>query len=299
MELVLDTIDTPPLDSASVVLLRQGPSGLEVLLMRRHHASRVLGGAYVFPGGKLDREDQLPQALAGLSEPPERLRQRLGEADVAPARAAGLFMAALREAFEECGVLLGAGPHGAGHTPALRQALAHLPWSQALAHCDLRLDTGALWPWSRWVTPRQPSVTTQRFDTRFFLAALDPAQEARHDDHETTDSLWRTPALALQDYVAQRIDLAPPQIMSLLELAAHTTVQGALQEARARAPLHIAPEPFDEGGRRTICYPGDPRHSLRGPRLRGPTRLRFEAGRFVPEGGWGPWLDPLKSTHGP
>lgn len=290
MELVLDTIDTPPLDSASVVLLRQGVTGLEVLLMRRHQASRVLGGAFVFPGGKLDPEDQSAAALARLSESPQALHQRLAEPALSPQRAAGLFMAALREVFEECGVLLGTDPAQHQATGTWSERLADRPWALALADNGLSLHTSALCPWSRWVTPRQPSVTKQRFDTRFFLAPLQAGQQPRHDNHETTATLWRTPAQALHDYVAGRIDLAPPQIMSLFDLAAHPTVEAALQEARSRPPVHIAPEPFDEGGRRTICYPGDPRHSQSGPRLRGPSRLHFEAGRFVPDGGWGTWL---------
>eukprot|EP01041_Mallomonas_annulata_P023350 gene23350-43847_t len=88
-------------------MLRDGEDGLQVLLMRRHQASNVLGGVYVFPGGKLDAADQDPQWLPRLSQDSTTLHQRLNEQDLSGPQAAGLFVAAMREAFEECNVLLG------------------------------------------------------------------------------------------------------------------------------------------------------------------------------------------------
>ena len=96
-----EIITTPPVDAASVLLLRDSAQGLQVLLMRRAQASQVLGGAYVFPGGKLDAQDHAAEALQCLSESPEQLHQRLAEPTLAPQRAAGLFMAVLREAWAE------------------------------------------------------------------------------------------------------------------------------------------------------------------------------------------------------
>jgi len=162
------TITTPPVDAASVLLLRDSPQGLQVLLMRRHQASQVLGGAYVFPGGKLDAEDHAGDALQRLSEAPEQLRARLAEPDLENTRAGGLFMAALREAFEECGVLAGQSDGGAALAQALRAQQQSAGWHQSLQQAGVRLRTEALLPWSRWITPRQPAVTNKRFDTRFF-----------------------------------------------------------------------------------------------------------------------------------
>ena len=126
MELNTQTITTPPLDSASVVLLRDSAQGLQVLLLRRHQASSVLGGAYVFPGGKLDLADQNRAVLARLSQDPSTLHQRLAEPDLSADRAAGLFVAAIREAFEECGILLGQPGSTSASTDlqALQKALA-------------------------------------------------------------------------------------------------------------------------------------------------------------------------------
>jgi hypothetical protein len=111
--------------------------------------------------------------------------------------AAGLFVAALREAFEESGVLL-ATRAGQPLEPATRQqALAAVragtPFATLLAQHGW-LDTHALAPWSRWITPRRPAMMNRRFDTRFFLAAVPDAQEAQQDDHEVTEARWLTRA---------------------------------------------------------------------------------------------------------
>jgi 8-oxo-dGTP pyrophosphatase MutT (NUDIX family) len=282
MELNFDTVTTPPLDAASVLLLRDSAQGLQVLLLRRHHNSKVLGGAYVFPGGKLDAEDHAPEALPCLSETPSQLHARLQEPGLGVSHAAGLFMAALREAFEECGVLAGQDDQGPQWAEQLRQHHREHSWHASLRVGGLRLRTEQLLPWSRWITPRQPSVTNKRFDTRFFLTRVCDAQVAAHDNFETTDSVWLTPVQALARFAAGEIELAPPQIMSLYDLKAHASVDQALDEARQRQPVLIEPEPFDEHGKRVICYPGDPRHPVRERALRGPSRLMFDAGRFVP-----------------
>lgn len=292
MELNTDIITTPPLDSASVVLLRDSSHGLQVLLLRRHQASNVLGGAYVFPGGKLDTADQHPSMLQCLSQDATTLHQRLCEPELALPRAAGLFVAAVREAFEECRILLGQASSRNSHLQALQNALdqGH-SWAEAIASLAMQLDTQHLVPWTRWITPRQASVTSKRFDTRFFLARVPDGQTAEHDNHETTEALWITPREALERYWAHQIELAPPQIMGLVQLARHGDTASALAEAQSRQPPIIEPEPFDQDGIRTICYPGDPRHSVRQRAFPGPTRLMFKNKRFEPEMGLAALLD--------
>ena len=294
MELNTEIITTPPLDAATVILLRDSADGLQVLLMRRHQASKVLGGAYVFPGGKLDAEDHHPELIARLGQSPAHLQQRLNEPDLAPERAAALFMAAAREAFEESGVLLGQSAAGANaaQVSALQQALAQgQSWGAALQSLALQVKAEALVPWSRWITPRQASVTNKRFDTRFFISHVPEDQSAQHDNHETTDSVWISPAAALGRYVAGEIELAPPQIMSLYHLKQHANAASVLSEALPRTPPVIQPEPFDDQGTRVICYPGDVRHPVSERAFPGPSRLRFIDGRFEPEGGIGRLLD--------
>ena len=297
MELHTDIITTPPLDSASVVLLRDSSHGLQVLLLKRHQASNVLGGAYVFPGGKLDTADQHSSLLQCLSQNVVTLHQRLCEPELSPPQAAGLFVAAVREAFEECRIFLGQGPDRTAGLHALKNALDQgLSWSAAIQSLSLQLDTHDLVPWTRWITPRQASVTSKRFDTRFFIARVPEGQTAEHDNHETTEAWWTTPREALVRYWEHQIELAPPQIMGLVQLARHADTASALAEAHRRPPPIIEPEPFDQDGIRTICYPGDPQHSVRQRAFPGPTRLMFKNKRFEPERGLAALLDTSAVT---
>ena len=292
MELNTEIITTPPLDSASVVLLRDTAQGMQVLLLRRHQASNVLGGAYVFPGGKLDPEDQHPALLSQLSQDAVTLHQRLAEPELTPQRAAGLFVAAIREAFEECRILLGQTGADTPDLAALQNALASgQSWAQAFQNLSLQLHTDALVPWTRWITPRQASVTHKRFDTRFFITRVPEGQTAEHDNFEATETLWTTPREALIRYWDHEIELAPPQIMGLVQLARHPDSHSALTEAQSRQPPVVEPEPFDQDGVRTICYPGDPRHSVSQAVFPGPTRLLFKNKRFEPELGLAALLD--------
>jgi len=285
MELNLEAITTPARPAATVILLRDASAGLEVFLLKRHGLSDVLGGAYVFPGGKLDPADSDESLLRRLDETPQRLHAALGEVELATAVAAALYVAALREAFEESGVLFAQGVDEATTQRAavlLRQGHA---FDEMLGLLDLRLATQALAPWSRWITPRLASVSNKRFDTRFFVAALPAGQTASHDMHETTESVWLTPRAALQQYWSGQIQLAPPQIMSLSHLSSYGRSADVLRAARLQLPPVIEPEPFEEDGTRVICYPGDARHSVAQRALPGVLRLYYRNQRFEPEGG--------------
>ena len=278
MEITTHIVTTPPRDASSVVLLRDGAEGLEVFLMRRANESDVLGGAYVFPGGKLDEADARLVHTLQLDHPADQLVARLGEPALAPETALALYVAAVREAYEECGVLL-------AYEPPNSTTAADVGFVQRVQAEGVHLTLSGLVPWSRWVTPRQASLMNKRFDTRFFLAAMPDTQHAIHDDHETTPSEWMTPRDALARYWAREFAMAPPQIMSLVQLARYRNVDSALAEATTRLPPTIEPEPFDEDGMRVICYPGDERHSNPCVAIHGPTRLMFRNKRFEPSSG--------------
>ena len=278
-----------PRAAATVVLLRDSTAGPEVLPLRRNAQASNMAGVYVFPGGKLDADDATLDADTHLDQPHATLHANLNEPDTHSATAAGLYVAALREALEECGLLL-AEPLGGTSAVNATRARAMLregqPFAQVLGALQLRLQTRQLAPWSRWVTPLAPTMGTRRFDTRFFVAQAPADQTALHDNEETTDSVWLAPRAALEQYRDGRIDLAPPQIMSLAHLARHASVASVLDAARRQPPPLILPEPFDHDGVRVLCYPGDAMHPVRERALPGPTRLHYHARRFTPEDGF-------------
>lgn len=285
-------VDDLPRPSATVVMLRDAPGGLEVFLVKRHAASAVLGGAYVFPGGKLDEADIELDAAQHLDATAHDLHSSLNEPQTPVGVAKGLYVAALREAFEESGVLY------ANQADAERQAAARMlqegtAFNAMLARMQLRLLTRSVVPWSRWITPLMPSVTNRRFDTRFFVARVPDQQIARHDDVETTQSVWLQPKHALQQYWNYEIEMAPPQIMTLAHLSRFATAEQALEAARNNPSPVILPKAFDQEGMRVICYPGDPQHSVAERAMPGPTRLLFRNRRFEPAGGLQDWLTSL------
>jgi 8-oxo-dGTP pyrophosphatase MutT (NUDIX family) len=281
---------SPPRDSASLILLRDGSEGLEVLLLRRHADTRVLGGVYVFPGGKLDPQDCSPDAIASLDLDAGALLERLHEPGLSPETAAGLHIAALRETLEECGLLLAEGADARARQALTDRQAAGEPLADAMAALGLRWQASAVMPWSRWVTPDHPA-SGARFDTRFFLARLPEGQQARHDGYEATEAVWLRPRQALERHAAHELDLVPPQLMSLVQLCRHADVESAWNEALAGQPPRIQPEAYEVDGERILCYPGDPLHSMPQRAMHGPTRLRWAQRRFEPLRGFDSWFE--------
>ena len=284
IELNHEEVLTPPAPSATVMVLRDSPHGLEVLLVRRHGDSKVLGGVHVFPGGKLDALD-CQTSDSQLDQTAEALKASLGETTLDAATGAGLYVAALRETFEECGLLL----HRElpQHVPAelRRHLMDGMGFAAAMTQLGLPLQTSSLKPWARWITPRVPSVTNRRFDVRFFVALAPAGQDVLHDDHEVTETVWLTPESALRKYWSGELGLVAAQILNLSQLVRHASAAEVMSAASARFPLLVEPEPFVHDGVRTVCYPGDPWHSVKHPVWTAPTRLTFRNNRFEPEGG--------------
>src|SRR4051812_16921248 len=155
-----------PRPAATLILLRDGPDGVEVLMLKRHGLSDAFGEAFVFPGGKVDAADAAI-APGGIDESPDALRARLGEPGLDAPTAVGLFVAAIREACEEAGVLL-AERDGGAIASAVRGGAS---FAATLAAAGVRLETSALQPWARWITPRS-RLQAKRFDARFFVARV-------------------------------------------------------------------------------------------------------------------------------
>jgi 8-oxo-dGTP pyrophosphatase MutT (NUDIX family) len=286
-----DDASPPPRPAASLVLLRDADDGLQVLLLERPGEDTVLAGARVFPGGKLDREDADDEVIERLGADPLDLHGRLAEPELAPRDAAALFVAAVREAFEETGVLLARGVDERIATQARTLRREGFGFGELVGRLDLVLQCAELRPWSRWVTPKVPAMMRKRFDTRFFVARLPEGQVAEFDPREAVAADWMAPRAALERYAAGEIDMAAPQIMTLAHLSRFADVAAALGDASRRPPPVVRPMSVQTATGRLIFYPGDPEHPVRERAMPGPTRLLFEGGRFRPEAGPHAWFD--------
>jgi 8-oxo-dGTP pyrophosphatase MutT (NUDIX family) len=238
-----------PRHAATVVLLRDTGSGPEVYLLRRAGTMAFAAGMHVFPGGSVDpRDGETATAWAG---PPAASWAGWLGCDEPLARA--LVCAAVRETFEESGVLL-AGPD-AGSVVAdttgddlERDRLALLDRSASMAGMlagrGLVLRSDLLRPWAHWITPE---FEPKRFDTRFFVAAVPPGQRPRDVSGEADDTVWLPVSAAVTRHEAGELEMLPPTIECLRELAGFATVSDALAAPRRVRP--VMPRLVSDGDR--------------------------------------------------
>lgn len=204
------------LPAATVVIVRDGPAGLELLAIERAMTMGFAGGAIAFPGGKVDEADQSPGPFDGFES-------------LEPADAAARVTAA-REAFEEAGILLSAGPPvDAATRRRLRPASdAHeIAFGALLAGIGHRLSAAAFRPFARWVPP--PGLH-KRFDTRFYVAALPPGEAMSADGHEAVAARWARPADLLAQADCGRLSLLFPTRCNLARLAGFESVAALLAD---------------------------------------------------------------------
>ncbi|HEY7325307.1 MAG TPA: NUDIX hydrolase [Streptosporangiaceae bacterium] len=245
-----------PRDAATVMLVRPAAASLEVYMLRRQATMAFAPGAYVFPGGSVDPRDTDEQV--SWTGPDAAEWGRIFAAPPSLARA--LVCAAVRETFEESGVLL------AGESPesvvadttsedweADRRALLDRSVSlgELLTRRGLVLRADLLRPWSRWITP---VIEPRRFDTRFFAAALPPGQRTRDVGGEASEVAWVRPADGLAAGRRGEIRLFPPTMVSLSELAECGDVGTVLSGPRQVAP--IIPEVYEREGAVWLTVPG-------------------------------------------
>jgi 8-oxo-dGTP pyrophosphatase MutT (NUDIX family) len=239
-----------PVPAATVLMLRDGADGLEVFMVVRHHQIDFASGALVFPGGKADEADfdpDLDDLLDGASADPDMKAMQV---------------ASIREAFEECGVLLaresGSGELISGHRLATLESYRDRLHRGELTILDflrteqLRLACDRLAHFAHWVTP---PMVPKRFDTHFFLAAAPPDHLAVHDGHESVDSVWTTPAEALADADAGRRTVIFPTLRNIEKLARYATVADAIAATEGVTPVKVLPwtEQREDGS--YLCIP--------------------------------------------
>jgi 8-oxo-dGTP pyrophosphatase MutT (NUDIX family) len=227
-----------PRDASTVILLRDSPDGLLVYLLRRVSSMRFAPGAYVFPGGSVDPRDG--DLAVGWSGPSPAEWGRAFDATETLARE--LVCAAVRETFEESGVLL-AGPASDAIVPDTsgddwetdRQALLDRSQSLAelLARRSLVLRGDLLRPWAHWITPE---IEERRYDTRFFVAALPDGQRTRDVSTESDRVTWVRPRDAVAAARRGDMPMLPPTLVTLTELAAYDSVADVLAAVRSVRP---------------------------------------------------------------
>ena len=237
-----------PIPAASVVILRDEPA-FEVLMMKRHEGSVFAGGALVFPGGRLDPNDHSPE----WRDHAEALDPALGPSQVA----------AIREAFEESGVLIARGPDG--RMLSGEAARDFSPWRERVEHDDRRfldfvrkerlsLACDRLVLFAHWIPPEG---LHRRFDTLFFATRVPEGQGALADGAEATEVLWTSPKAALDARARGAAKIIFPTARNLDLLAASRTTDHVFAQARARDIRPVTPLIEVRDGRKYLCIPED------------------------------------------
>lgn len=230
------------------MLLRDADPGLEVLLLRRSTRAGFVPDMYVFPGGRVDASDADPALLAlldGLT--PDAAAARLGIDDADPP-AIAYYLAALREAFEETGILVGHLADGSVPPTAAEDSAVdrirddlmedRIAFAEAAARLGCRLSGQALEYFAHWITPRR---RPRRFDTRFFAARVGAERESIVDAREMTDARWITPAGALAAQARGEMPMILPTVSTLEKLLAFGGTSEALEALARETVVTILP----------------------------------------------------------
>jgi len=253
--------EVQPLPAATVTLVRDAARGLEVLMLQRSMSLAFMPGVYVFPGGGLDAGDSAPELHALCA----------GQDDGAASRALGIaqgglayWIAAIREAFEEAGILLAYDASGgyvslsgaaADRFRAHRKSLHknHGAFAALARNEGLRLATDRLLYFGHWITP---VGVPRRFDTRFFLAVAPEGQEAQHDNHETIAHAWVQPREALDLCAREVLNMRMPTIKTLERFAACSTAAELVAEISSSPEVQVRLPRMTRDGRSVL--PGEP-----------------------------------------
>jgi 8-oxo-dGTP pyrophosphatase MutT (NUDIX family) len=249
-----------PRPSATVILARDGAHGVEVFMLERHLESGFLGGAYVFPGGTVDDRDCDPALLDATDGLPLDLPVLF---DAPPERAHGYTICAIRETFEEAGVLLARdgksrflAPAGEERFVEARRALTagRMTPLELARREGIRFAADALGYYARWITPE---YAPRRYDVRFFIARMPENQAPIHDDIETTASVWVRPEDALARAREGTLMIIFPTRKMLESLARYRSTDQLLAVRRTAPPPVILPRlVMREDGPRVVLPDG-------------------------------------------
>ncbi|MFF9473210.1 NUDIX hydrolase [Streptomyces roseolus] len=253
-----ELVPVTPRRAATVLLLRDAAGGPEVHMLRRRASMAFAGGAYAYPGGGVDPRDEQPVRWAG--PPLEEWAERLGLDD--PAQAQAVVCAAVRETFEEAGVLLAGETEDTvvGDTTGEdwerdRAALVarELSFADFLDRRGLALRSDLLGAWARWITPE---FEQRRYDTWFFVAVLPAGQRTRDVSGEADRTVWTRPADATDGYDRGELTMMPPTIATLRSVQPCATAAEALAAAAARSLTPVLAQARVEGDQVVLTWPG-------------------------------------------
>lgn len=264
-----DKQDVPIKPASTILMLRDGDTGLEVLMVKRHHQIDFASGAYVFPGGKVDESDGLTNA--------DEVRPLCSNSDAFDDLELAFRVAAIREAFEEADLIFARKDGDIVSADMLdnmdqdRDALNNrqITMPEIARNNGIELGLDLLTPFAHWVTP---PIMPKRFDTRFYLAADLVGQHAAHDGSEAVDTLWINPLKAIEEADEGRATIIFPTRMQLVKLGRSNSVATAIEAARNDTIVMVEPWTEKVDGK---------------PFLRIPT-----------EAGYGEIFEPLESIAG-
>jgi 8-oxo-dGTP pyrophosphatase MutT (NUDIX family) len=224
--------------ASTVILARQGSSGLEIYLLRRSSESKFFPGKYVFPGGAVDSEDMDADFWRNRVDlNPLQMIEKMG-GDLSVEDALGHAVAAIRETFEEAGVLLVEEIGGKKEEIAKMRGLrgqgrmANAWLKEWVISGEGALSLSSLMRWSHWVTPE---AMKPRFDTRFYVGLMPSGQDCDPDARETTHGVWIRPGDALTGNLRGDVPLSPPTLVTLQELLPYGNLDHLERDARGKA----------------------------------------------------------------
>lgn len=257
--------------ASTVILVRHSESaGWKLFLARRHHKQSFMAGAYVFPGGQVEETDKSPELESYIKKScdfdPARILQ---ENEFSAAEALGFFIAAIRETFEEVGILLGGSASGdfvSFHDKNIRARYAEHRrrlYASEITLSDIAREENIVFfpdilvPYAHWITPEFEKM---RFDTRFFLAKLPPQQRPVADATELTESLWVTPRKALELHKKKEIMLMPPTLKTIEELSVFESIDQLFAAVAQKEIYPILPQLAGK----FLLLPHDPDYGIEG-----------------------------------
>jgi len=261
-----------PKKAATVILLRDNdPEGFDVFLLKRHEKSSFMGGNYVYPGGRVDREDgslEICPFSKGIT--PEEAGKILGGA-LSPEESFAHWIAGIRELFEEAGVLLAYDQKGELLQPKNREEQERLLHYRELLQkdkitiCEMAQKENLLFApdhlhyYAHWITPEARS---ERFDTCFFVARYPLGQEASHDQKETTAGAWLTPRKALEENLTGQVVLSPPTLKTLEDLSRFRNIEEIFDSLKKEDIQPILPILTKISDHPLLVFPWDPEYQI-------------------------------------